>query len=315
MRTLRGRFLVLAKFTLSFGLLGALLSQVDINLSWAAAKDISLGMLITALLLEIMQFIIVAFRWKYVVHSIGSKLSFSSAFEILSIGTFIGQILPGAVGGDIVRIWKTRQAGLTVRASINSVLLERIATVLGLILLFAVTAPFFFEKFYKSPVGIWGFPIFVLVSVGGVGTLMLLNRLPKFFNRWIVTHHLSGLAHDTRLMFLHPKKVWWLMFLVILGHINLCAQIWVLAIGLKIPLTFVDSLLLVPPVILIAYIPISIGGWGVREMSMVTALGLAGISSAQSLVVSILFGLVALVVSLFGLVFWLKAKRETTLTN
>jgi len=304
--------LTLAKYAISILLLWLLVEQVDIDASWAAAKDVSPAMLVVALLLEVMQVAIVSLRWKYVVHSIGSRLPFPSAIVLLSIGMFLGQVLPGAVGGDVVRIWKTRQAGLSISASINSVLLERIATVLGLLMFLAVSVPLFLGKYYKLSFDAWLFPVLMLAAICGIASLMFLDRITVFFQKWLISHHLNSLARDTRLMFLHPAKVLWLMLLVIAGHLNLCFQVWVLAIGLGLSLTVSDSLLLVPPVILLAYLPITLGGWGIREVAMVTALGLVGISNSQSLVLSVLFGLVGLVVSLPGLVFWMQAKHMTS---
>jgi len=47
-------------------------------------------------------------------------------------------------------------------------------------------------------------------------------------------------------------------------------------------------------------VPISVGGWGVREGAMVTALGLVNIAPSVALAVSIQFGLIMLVVGLPG---------------
>jgi glycosyltransferase 2 family protein len=305
---------VLARYALSIGLLWLLVNQVDMKVSWAAVKEISPIILATVLILEVMQIAIVTFRWKFVVQSIGAKISFSLALKLLSIGMFLGQILPGAVGGDVVRVWKTRQAGLSVSASINSVLLERIATILGLMLLLIFTVPMVISKYYKAPFSIWVFPALIVGSIIVIGSLMLLDRIPKYYDRFMVIHHLSVLANDTRLLFLQPKKALWLMVLVFLGHTNLCVQVWVLALGLGLPLTIFDSLILVPPVLLLAYLPIALGGWGVREFAMVAALGLADVSSSQSLLISLLFGLVGLTMSLPGLVFWMQTKHESART-
>jgi uncharacterized membrane protein YbhN (UPF0104 family) len=59
-------------------------------------------------------------------------------------------------------------------------------------------------------------------------------------------------------------------------------------------------LLLAPLVTLVTTVPISVGGWGVREGAMVTALGLVNIQPSVALAVSIQFGLIMLAVGLPG---------------
>jgi hypothetical protein len=96
----------------------------------------------------------------------------------------------------------------------------------------------------------------------------------------------------------------------IFGHINLALLIWVLALGLQAKVTVVDCLVLVPPVVLVATLPISIAGWGAREVAMVTLFGFIGVPAAQSTVMSVLFGLSGILISLPGGLFWLFAKNR-----
>ncbi len=308
-----GRFkkplLLFVKFALTVFFLWLLVKGVDIKAVWKTAQSISTVMLAIGLLLEVMQIAITAYRWQFVLHSIDEHLSYPLALEIAFIGNFFSQVLPGAVGGDIVRIWKTKQVGLPTRAAINSVILERIATVLGLMLLVVVTVPFF-AMLYHAPFSMWTFPALLLVIIIGIGMLMLLDRLSGFLNDWKHAHHFVGLAQDTRRVFLHPVRGLWLIAVVVVGHLNQCLIVWVLALGLGVHLSILYSVVLVPPVILLATLPISIAGWGVRELAMVAAFSLIGIPNAQALVVSVLFGLIGIVVSLPGGVAWICIKRN-----
>jgi uncharacterized membrane protein YbhN (UPF0104 family) len=77
--------------------------------------------------------------------------------------------------------------------------------------------------------------------------------------------------------------------------------------------TLVDCLVLVPPVILVATLPISIAGWGAREVAMVTVFGLIGVPSAQATALSVLFGVATLATALPGGLFWLMERRITPL--
>ena len=60
------------------------------------------------------------------------------------------------------------------------------------------------------------------------------------------------------------------------------------------------------PGLLVALIPVSLGGWGVREGAFVVLLGFYGVAPEQGLIVSVLFGLALLAASLPGLALWLS---------
>ena len=65
-----------------------------------------------------------------------------------------------------------------------------------------------------------------------------------------------------------------------------------------------------PLVVLIMTIPISIGGWGVRETAMVALFGLIGVSNEGALVLSVLIGLVGMVSALPGGLIWLLSRDK-----
>ena len=69
----------------------------------------------------------------------------------------------------------------------------------------------------------------------------------------------------------------------------------------------VHVLVLVLPVMLIATIPVSIAGWGVREGAMVLAFSYAGLAESDGLIVSILFGVGSLAVGTIGGVVWVAS--------
>jgi len=73
--------------------------------------------------------------------------------------------------------------------------------------------------------------------------------------------------------------------------------------------------MLTPPIILIAMMPISIAGWGVREATMMVAFGYAGLARTDGMVVSILFGLVYFIVGGLGGLVWIFSAEKANGTN
>ncbi len=295
------------KLVLTAGALWYLQDKVDLRAAWDVGKRIGIAMFIAAFLLQLVQVAICAGRWQLVLRAIGAWLPFGKACELFCIGNFFGQVLPGAVGGDAVRIWTTRRAGLGLSASINSVMLERVATVFGLVLLVAATQPLLLDRL-RDASGLWVFPALTAGGLAGIILLTQLDRLPASLDRWRLVRGFTLLAGDTRRLFLRPGNALPTLVLVVLGHLNLSLVVWVLALGLGAHVSVLDCVVLVPPVILIATLPISIAGWGAREVAMVTAFGFVGVPPALATAMSVLFGLVSILIALPGGLFWLLSK-------
>src|SRR4029079_3491952 len=85
---------------------------------------------------------------------------------------------------------------------------------------------------------------------------------------------------------------------------------WSLARAVAAQFEFVQAFLLILPVILIATIPISIAGWGVREGALVLAFSYAGLAEIDGLIVSVLLGGVMLAVGAIGGVVWLASPES-----
>ena len=67
------------------------------------------------------------------------------------------------------------------------------------------------------------------------------------------------------------------------------AVAWCLAQSVAASASFTLLLYLIPPVLLIATVPVSIAGWGVREGSMIVAFAYAGLAQGDGLIVSVLY--------------------------
>jgi uncharacterized membrane protein YbhN (UPF0104 family) len=302
------------KFALSAGLIWILLQKIDLAEAWQRALGIDPAMLALAFVLLFIQIALGAIRWVSVLHSIGEPLPFFRALKLYYICTFFSLVLPSSVGGDAVRMWMARRQGLTLGGAINGVMLERIVTVLALVVLVASTQPLLYSRIPDEGMH-WIFPLLTAGGVAGILVLMVLDRLPPGFSHLRLVRGLARLASDTRKLFLKPFDAVRVLLLALVGHANLSFTVYVLALGLKIEVSAIDCLVLVPPVILATTLPISIAGWGVREQAMVTVFGLIGIAAQSSGVLSILLGLVTTAACLPGGLLWLAMADRASVTQ
>ena len=144
--------------------------------------------------------------------------------------------------------------------------------------------------------------------------LVLTPTIAPVLERWRYTRWLATLATAARRVLLGPRGV------LILGigcavHALTIVIIWLLghAQGLALPL--LDSAALFVVMIGIALIPVSIGGWGPRELAVVALLGDHGVAPERALLFSVCFGLVFVVAALPGALVWLLYSIPSSLVK
>jgi glycosyltransferase 2 family protein len=81
--------------------------------------------------------------------------------------------------------------------------------------------------------------------------------------------------------------------------------------SLGLAVTLPQWFFVVPSSLFLAMLPISAGGWGMREACFIVALGSIGIPPEQAIVPSVLFGLCVLLVALPGGIVWLVQRRQS----
>jgi hypothetical protein len=79
--------------------------------------------------------------------------------------------------------------------------------------------------------------------------------------------------------------------------------------NLGLPVLPAQWFFIVPPALLFSMIPISAGGWGLREGVLILALANLGIPAEEAIVPSLIFGLGILLVTLPGALVWLANRR------
>lgn len=295
------------KLLVSGGIIWWLLWSIDLGAAKERIFSATPEALFGAFVAFSLQVIIIVWRWQAVMKAMKTSLPFRETFVITYIGLFFNQALPSSVGGDAVRVYKTYKLGMLISRAINSVMLDRITTTLGLVLLVVLAVPFFNDRVGEAE-GRWLIPAVSILAFGGIAgltVLMYLDKLPTRLSHFRLVRGLAMLAADTRRVFLSPKNALVVIVISLIGHANVTFGVYMLAVSIDLGVSWLDCMVLVPPVLLMMIIPVSIAGWGVREGAMVAAFAMIGVSAEGALVLSIMFGLSAIFMTLPGGLLWL----------
>ena len=302
---MRRVLLLLAKATTSILLLYLSLRWVNVGALGERLSRFEFGWIALAVFLLTAQVVLLAARWGEIATVCGANLTFKSALQISFIATFFNQVLPSTVGGDGARIWLFARQGAGWATATYSVLIDRIAGVFVLALIVIACLPWTFSLIHDSiaravllVIGfgtIAGVLIFVLIGV----------RFRQWLDRWMLTRHLSAASRISAALCRSPRSATIVLACSVAIHLLGVTAAWCCVKAVAAPVSFAQVLFLLPPVILIATVPVSIAGWGVRESSMIVAFAYAGLAQSDGLTLSILFGAVGFIVGVVGGIVWI----------
>ncbi len=291
------------KAAVTIGLIWLVVGSVDIGDTMDRIRGIPLWVAPLALSLMLSQFLLATWRWRIVMRQFNQSLPFKTAFRFFFEGMFFNQALPSTVGGDGIRIYRSFRAGLPLQPAINSVILDRVLGLASQVLLVAIAQPLFYQRVDDPAARLTFTAIFILAAIG-IGMLLVMSWMPVRLHRWSVFRGLTALSVAARQAFARPSVLLPVVALSVAGHVLTVAVFYLLFRHLGLSATFMDCLVLVPSVLLLATVPVSVAGWGLREGAMVAAFGLIGVAAGGAAAVSVLFGLGLIVLSLPGGLLW-----------
>lgn len=305
------RVFLFAKIVLSASLLFFLVTQLDTE----TIRDLILTAdpvwFVLVFALYFAQILAATKRWSYVIESLRHHISFGTAFRLTMVGQFFNQCLPSNIGGDAMRMYYLRNAGIDTPVAISSVLLDRIMGLVVLIVLATVSLPFLANHIGQS-IAFVGMATLVGLCWGGALILLFFdNPLTQRFRGHKVLGFLFGLSKSAREIVLHPGIASRIFLSSLVIHLCSVGIAWAIDKSLAGETSFGLYLIAMVPTLLVVSIPVSIAGWGIREQALVIILGGMGVTSTHAFSVSILFGAVLIVGSIPGVIFWLRSGRRT----
>lgn len=292
------------KILVTVGLFWLISRELDIGQIAARLRDADHLVLVAATLLIFVQLAANSERWRRLMRLDTVTLPYKNAYRFYLEGMFFNQALPGAVGGDVVRIYRVRAFCRGLGQAINGILLDRITGLIALCCLILVGLPLLMDRIGDSE------PVIGFLAVIGLGiTGVILVFVIAAMNEDGFGGRLrGGIVRFARLFVRLARRPTEAVPVLALG---LVTQVLVVVIafwsaqGLGIGFTFLDCLIVVPASILIATLPISLGGWGVREGAMAAGFTMLGASGTDAVALSIVMGLQLVAVGLVGGLVWL----------
>ena len=243
-----------------------------------------------------------AWRWCLVARGLGMRLPLRGAIADYYKALFINAALPGGVLGDVDRAVQHGREEGDLGRGVRAVVLERTAgqvvlVSVGVTVLLTVPSPVLSHlQANARELAV------AAATTAGVAALLVfaVGRLRSGASRWARAAR-TGVA-EIRSGLL-ARRNW--PGIVLASTIVLAGHLATFVVAARAAGSQA-SLLRLAPLLLLALlamaVPLNVGGWGPREGVTVWAFGAAGLSATQGLTISVVYGLLAFVAALPGLV-------------
>jgi hypothetical protein len=255
-------------------------------------------------------------RWQQMLHALELPARLPPLAAHTLAGLFVSNFLPTTVGGDVLRASRLAAENGHRKTSAASVVLERLTGFVGLPLISLVgllmephllrlgTASHLAIALSVGPLAALAF-FLAVAAHPGIG-----ERLGG--RRWLglaMTVHL-GLVRLRR----HPALAFGVMVAALTYQLTVVMAAWMAAHALGISLGWTAMMAFMPVVAIAQALPLSIGGLGLREGSLVVLLGPLGVGASQAVALGLLMYGINVTLSLLGAPAFLVGSRRAVPT-
>ena len=290
------------KYILSVLIIYYIINQYGINIS-NILSIVDIRYIVLIILISVIQHFLSAYRWMYISKITNLNISFKNSIQFYYISTFMNNILPGGIMGDMFRIYHTTENKIEILKmgkSVQAVIFERLSGQIMLLAFFIVSLTLYFLVNHKYEAFFYLF--FPSLLIFFIFKLFLNKKIKKM---------LSGKKISNNLYVVFSGEVFWrhliLSFFVVCSYVLIYV---ISAISLGLDIDYLAFMVFSPIILFSMTLPISIGGWGIRELTALLLSLLLGLSASASISVSIIYGILNLICSLPGLYFFLKIRSK-----
>jgi glycosyltransferase 2 family protein len=297
------------KLAVSGGLLFYLSRHVDFREIGRFLARADSSLLALALALYLAGQVLSALKWRRLATAVGFRASTSRFVTYYFIGMFFNAFGFGTVGGDVVRAFYLAGSEGRRGLALNTVIADRVS---GLLILLAIAlAALLLFRHYELPAAIyWG--VVGLSSVLLAGWRLLPSLLPLILApenrlRHLIDHDLAPYWNDARLLALVAA-------LSLAFHLSQIGVLLLLVHALDLGVPWSYCFVFGPLVNIMAAVPVSLNGLGVREGGYVFFLAHVGVPRASAMAFALAwFGVVMLAGAFGGFVYLLHRQPQRRL--
>ena len=316
---MKKHLILAAKISISLGLLGYLLSQLDWPALIEKAAGLSWWTIPLAVSVLFLTLYVGTLRWAVLLRTHYTTFSTWQLFRHYLVATLFNNVLPTATGGDLIRSFYIYRHNRDAVCAVSPIVTER---VIGLVVLLAinVAAIYLTDSVAIVSKALWS--TLTLILTGAIATLTLialpatywpLHRMLERLARFRIIGFILRMGEATHGYLKHPATLLIIVLYSAAAQLLAVLVYYILATGLGVDISIQVILVVIPLAFMAAALPISIGGMGVRELATVGLLMRFGIAESDAAAIALMYIPVLLLASLPGLYIYLSQSSNRTI--
>lgn len=292
-------FKFVIKIALSIAILSFLLARMDM----AELRDMTHHFKASAwgyaALLIMAQFFILSFRWMLLINIGHKRMSFLDSVQVTLASLLANMLFITSLTGIFVRIALALQYGASMFKAVFATAVDRLMTLAALVLFSSLFLPalgnYLEQDLYKNTSLYMGLFIFTVFVCAPLFLFFLLKNLPKLpFSK----PHIRSASRYLTILLNNRKLILKVSLSSLAGQMSFFIAVYCIMISGGLELSFLKIMTVLPIISLVASLPLSFGGWGVREGAFVYGLGLLGVPMEMAFLTSVQIGLVSMLVTI-----------------
>lgn len=280
----------LTKALVTIGLAALLLLRMDWSSVAGMAAHLHASAWIGALAIMAIQILLLAGRWTSLCDD--TSITYPRALTVTLAALLSNFLLITSISGVFVRIGFSVQYGVAWIKASCAAITDRLMTLFALVILAAFLIPnldrFIDPQLHKTVI------LTLAVFIGLSGLL-----IPVFFGKKLQTllsHNdkIKAVNDYIRALLTNPMQVLHIVGLSLAAQIVYFVAVFIITKSTGANISFAQLLTVLPVITLVASLPLSLGGWGVREGAFIYGLGLLGVPMETAFLVSVQIGLLSM---------------------
>jgi glycosyltransferase 2 family protein len=290
-RNLRG-IIACLQILFTIVLLSFLLRQVSVQQVFEVQSKFPLALIGAAAVSFIGCFLLATYNWYFLLSRLVPDVPFWRMLNANLSGLFYGSVLPSAISSDVVRGARLYQRDYQATALTTSIVIDRLTGLIAFVLIFIAASPSYYRRLPTEITSFLDDYALYLLLVGVGGLIVLGFALRLWIAKQIVQKfHLAEIKWHT---------VVTSVFITCWVHVGYALMLWFLSLPFVDEPDFLYYLFVTEVVLLAEFLPISVGGLGVREGIYVVMLEQVGIQAAEAIAISLMQFFIIFAVSLIG---------------
>jgi len=315
----KGRVSWIARIAVATAAILLLLRGQDWGRLAVTFRGMNLGYFVLSLGIYAFAQVVISVRWWLLLRAQAIHIGVLAAIRLFFLGLFYSNVMPGSVGGDLVKAWYVTKHTDKRLEGVLSVFLDRAIGLFGLVLMAVLTYVLFLRgritALFQADEGGAGWfsrhPYAILGSAGVAGILLAVSLVypasRAVLAHWAAVVRLRGitLLRKTRdavaAYCARPWTLLWTVFLTFIGQSIVLVAFWLLGRDLGMDVGLRYYLFVFPVMWVVGAVPISIAGLGIVEAGTVGLFcRLTGAPAEQALALVLCQRLIWVLASLPG---------------